>query len=682
LVRITGEGFKAGAKVSITVCNLDETVATYASGGVSSGRIDVLITIPANAPFGPCGFTATGLGPNNQTLTLTTTVFVKVPSKTVLQLSKPTVTYGDEEVEHLLVTVSSEFAPVFALVGLKPTGTVRVEQSGATLCVFTLLSGKGSCVLSASQLGAGTYHLVAIYAGNADVNGSTSAAKTLTVVKATSKTVLQLSKPTVTYGHEQVEHLLVTVLPEFAGSTPYGIVTMRVSKSTLCEFTLSSGKASCVLSSKNLGVGTYHLAATYAGSTNFNGSTSAKVTLTVVKATSKTVLKLSDSTVTYGHEQVEHLLVTVLPEFAGTTAYGIVTIRVSETTICQFTLSSGKGSCALSSKSLGVGTYHLAATYTGNGVESSTSAKVTLTVVKATFKTVLKLSDSTVTYGDEGVEHLSVTVSPQNSHTTPSGSVTIKESATTLCAFALSSGKGSCVLTARSLGTGTYSLVATYAGSGGVYGSTSASETLTVIKATSKTVLRLSDSQVTYGDEGVEHLSVTVSPEFAGTTAYGSVTIKESTTTLCGFVLSSGKGSCVLTARSLGAGTYHLVATYAGNADVNGSTSAKVTLTVVKATSKTVLKLSNSKVFYGNEEVEHLSVTVSPEYAGTTAYGSVTIKESTTTLCGFVLSSGKGSCVLTANEFVPGTYSLVATYAGSGGVNGSTSAKETLIVTD
>jgi hypothetical protein len=51
----------------------------------------------------------------------------------------------------------------------------------------------------------------------------------------------------------------------------------------------------------------------------------------------------------------------------------------------------------------------------------------------ATPKTALKLSAAVVTYGDEGVEHLAVTVSPQHSGTTPTGTMTIKTSSTTLC---------------------------------------------------------------------------------------------------------------------------------------------------------------------------------------------------------------------------------------------------------
>jgi hypothetical protein len=197
---------------------------------------------------------------------------------------------------------------------------------------------------------------------------------------------------------------------------------------------------------------------------------------------------------------------------------------------------------------------------------------------------------------------------------------------------------------------------------------------------TSKTALKLSNARVTYGDEGVEHLSVTVSPEFTRSTPYGSVTIKESTTTLCVITLSSAKGSCTLSAKKLPVGTYHLVATYGGSTDFDGSTSVKESLMVAKATSKTALKLSNARVTYGDEGVEQLSVTVSPEFTGSTPYGSVTIKESTTTLCVITLSSTKGSCKLSARKLNAATYSLVATYGGSTDFDASASAKQTLTV--
>jgi hypothetical protein len=206
-------------------------------------------------------------------------------------------------------------------------------------------------------------------------------------------------------------------------------------------------------------------------------------------------------------------------------------------------------------------------------------------------------------------------------------------------------------------------------------------ETYRVPKATSSTILKLSTTKFTYGDEQTEHLSLTVSPQFPGSTPTGSVTIKESSTTLCTITLSAGKGSCSLSASRLSAGTYHLVATYGGSTDFDGSASAKETLSVVKSTSKTGLTLSATKVTYGVEQIEKLSLTVSPQFAGSTPTGSVTIKESSTTLCTLTLSAAKASCSpLSSKRFGAGIYQIVATYGGSTDFDGSTSAKETLTV--
>jgi hypothetical protein len=157
-VIITGKGFTAGADVRINVCNVKK-FTTVASNVGLLGQIDVSITMPHNAPLGACEFTATGLGANKQTLTLTTTVTVKsAATKTVLKLSAAKVTYGDEQVELMSVTVSPEFAAP------TPTGKVTISEGKdkPPVCTITLLSGKGSCGLTAKELKtAGTYHIVA-----------------------------------------------------------------------------------------------------------------------------------------------------------------------------------------------------------------------------------------------------------------------------------------------------------------------------------------------------------------------------------------------------------------------------------------------------------------------------------------------------------------------------------------
>ena len=160
------------------------------------------------------------------------------------------------------------------------TGTVSYTEATSVDSTDVVVSGTGA-ISAATSLGPGTY---AVGGGDSDTNGDTGTwTFSLTVAKATTRTALKLSARKVTYGHEQTEHLSVRVLPQYSGSTPTGTVRVKQSSTTLCVIKLSSGKGSCTLSAKKLKVGTYHLVATYGGSTNFKGSRSAEETLRVVR---------------------------------------------------------------------------------------------------------------------------------------------------------------------------------------------------------------------------------------------------------------------------------------------------------------------------------------------------------------------------------------------------------------
>ena len=201
---------------------------------------------------------------------------------------------------------------------------------------------------------------------------------------------------------------------------------------------------------------------------------------------------------------------------------------------------------------------------------------------------------------------------------------------------------------------------------------------ITYTVGASETALKVSATEVTYGHEQTARLSVNVSARHPGATPTGRVTVGESGTSLCVITLSSGEGSCTLTADRLNTGIYHLSASFGGGTNFVGSASGKQTLIVVKATTKIALKLSATNITYGHEQTERLSVTVSPEFAGTMPTGTVTVRMSTTTLCKITLASGRGSCRLSAKKLKAGTYGLVATYGGSTNFKGSTSAKKTL----
>ncbi len=108
--------------------------------------------------------------------------------------------------------------------------------------------------------------------------------------------------------------------------------------------------------------------------------------------------------------------------------------------------------------------------------------------------------------------------------------------------------------------------------------------------------------------------------------------------------------------------------------------SARITYTVVAPATTTSLVVSPNLVTYGHEQVEHLSVAVSPRSPGSMPTGTVTVKASTGTLCLIRLRSGRGSCRLSPKKLKARSYRLVATYGGSRNFKRSTSAKKSLTV--
>jgi len=119
--------------------------------------------------------------------------------------------------------------------------------------------------------------------------------------------------------------------------------------------------------------------------------------------------------------------------------------------------------------------------YTGKGYRSSNSRPLPVTVVAASTTTSLTLSPATVTYGHEQAERLSVQITPAHGGT-PTGTVTVKKNASTVCVIKLSAAKGSCTLAAQALQPGSPALIAVYSGDHSYQGSASAAEKLIVAK--------------------------------------------------------------------------------------------------------------------------------------------------------------------------------------------------------
>ena len=143
----------------------------------------------------------------------------KASTSTRLTLTGSPAAFGHEKTVVFTATVSPQFSGT-------PAGTITVKSGTATLCSGTLAAGSMSCSPgSASAFAPGKHAVTATYSGSAAFTGSTSAAATLSVVKAVTTTKATLSASTVHVGHEKSLVITVTVKPKFSG-TPGGTITI------------------------------------------------------------------------------------------------------------------------------------------------------------------------------------------------------------------------------------------------------------------------------------------------------------------------------------------------------------------------------------------------------------------------------------------------------------------------
>lgn len=248
-----------------------------------------------------------------------------------------------------------------------------------------------------------------------------------------------------------------------------------------------------------------------------------------------------------------------------------ITVDAAASTVCSIT--SGVVSF------IGVGTCVLDANQAGNSdYLPANQFQQSFAVGQGTTTTTLKVGSSSVPYGHEQTEKLSVTVSPASGPTEPTGSVTLTSGVSHVCVVNLVAGAGSCDMSSTQFTSGDLTVVATYGGDLN-FVSSSTSEPVMVTKATSKTALRLSAPKSTIGHEQTVKLSVKVTPEFAGVVT-GTVTVKSGSKKVCVIKLASSGGSCRLSATALKTGTFKLHASYGGSSDFLSSNSSNVSLVV------------------------------------------------------------------------------------------------------
>jgi len=528
-----------------------------------------------------------------------------------------------------------------------PAGQVSFRDGSTVLGTVTLSAG--TATFSISTLGRGTHSITAVYLGNSNYVGSTSAAEQYVVQLA--QPTLTLSGPANPVDAGTTANFAATLTAP--GVPPTGTLILLDSSSNIGSTTLSGG-GSFAFSTSTLSIGTHTLQASYSGDANNSAAASTSITVVVRQANSATLLVASADPLTQGNA----LTLTATVSSDSPNAGG--TIHFFDGTALLGTPAMGtNGSASLSPTGLGLGTHTLTAVYSGDTNHAgSTSAPVTELVVQSTTATLTSnnnpaASGQNVTF----TAHMGGAAKG-----VPTGAATFRDNGTLLGASTLD-GLGGASLTTSALTVGSHTITVSYPGDQNFAGA-AAQLVQTVIDANTQVTMSASANPATFA----QPVSLTASVSSNGGTATGTVSFTDAGATF-GAAQLNASGVAVLTLSTLAPGSHTIVAVYAGDGKATPSTSTPLTL-VVKQTTAVALSSNGNPAW----TLSSLSFTATVTNAGAApATGTIAFTAAGAAI-GTAPLDGTGHATLTLPAMSASSHSILASYAGDGANFASTSA--------
>lgn len=230
-------------------------------------------------------------------------------------------------------------------------------------------------------------------------------------------------------------------------------------------------------------------------------------------------------------------------------------------------------------------------------------------------------------------------------------------------------------------GTATHPVDASYSGDQTFLASVSATTPLMggggATQAPSSTTLTVTPATVAPGQTVTYSVAVAGSSQTTPTPT-GTVTLVNGTTML-GTITLGSNGAGTFSAPAPGAGTYSIRALYGGDTSYAASTSPPQTLTVTVIPTTTSLGISSAAISQG--QTETLTATVA-ESGGPALSGTVTFSDQNGALgtASVTPATNGGTATLTLTTLSVGTHRILASYAGDTNYGPSTSAPQTVVV--
>ena len=542
-----------------------------------------------------------------------TLVVTSAATSTTLSAANASTVFGTGDLLTASVTVNSP------AVGT-PTGTVSLQNSGATFASGTLTANGQFTYTLSTALPAGVYsNLTAVYSGDATNGASTSPPLSLTIAKNSTTGSLTVN-PVGPSSFGQSETLTATFTPANSGAgTPTGTVTfVDVNTNTTLGTAPLNSSGVATLTTSAITTGTKTLMANWPGDANFvPPGTPPTATLTVNPVTPTVTLVATPTSVSMGTGAASTVTysISVTGGPANVAPAGTVTIRDFSTPVSAgtgtcagpLTLTAGTGNTSTASCTLvydgstgdrAAGGQTMTAAYTPAGASAgsltaATSAAQTVTVNPASAAVGTPTATATVgalplVSGQPAAISVTVTgLQPGTAYNALTGTVTFLDGATQLSAAPItlivnSSNVGTAALPARGFAAGQHNITAQYSGSAvdspGYSGATSARLALTVGLANTTTTLTAASSSFVSGGSDLLTATVGVTGNGAGTPT-GTVSFRAGTQVLGTVTLTNGIAVYNLTT-ALATGSYTLTAVYNGDANDSASTSAGFAITV------------------------------------------------------------------------------------------------------
>lgn len=348
--------------------------------------------------------------------------------------------------------------------GSNSSGTVTFKRGGVAVGTSAVTAGTASLVTSAFETG--SYDVTAEYSGDSANLPSTSSIWLQTVGQAVSSVMVSSNANPTTPGYT------VTFAVAVAGFQPSGLVSLMENGVSIASANLQGGIAGLTTNSANLfrsfNAGTHSLTVAYSGDAN-NAAASSIVLPLVVTASPTNVVLTSDTNPALPGVPIN---LTAVVNGGGEPSVGTVSFMNGSTLMGTVDLLGGP--VVFNTGALAIGSYNITAVYSGDGTNNEPSTSSVLVQVVATAATTTSLSSGT----NPAAPDSDVTFTATVTGNAPTGTVTFLDGASTLGSGTVANGVAS--LTISTLGLGTHSITAVYAGDTGNAASTSAALTQTI----------------------------------------------------------------------------------------------------------------------------------------------------------------------------------------------------------